>query len=124
MFGWREFRPRARSSVDRALPSGGRSRRFESCRARLPAVSCAAPPTKRVPNARPVSVGFDTPSVCPMLFRSSLADDRRLLMIGHTDGGRVLTLVIERTVDPTTWLIVTGWSSTAAERKILGVIRR
>ena len=54
----------------------------------------------------------------------SKADDRRLLMIGHTDGGRVLTLVIERTVDPTTWLIVTGWSSTPAERKILGVIRR
>ncbi len=27
-------RTRARSSVDRALPSGGRSRRFESCRAR------------------------------------------------------------------------------------------
>jgi len=54
----------------------------------------------------------------------SKADDRRLLMIGHTDAGRVLTLVIERTVDRTTWLIVTGWSSTAAERKILGVIRR
>ena len=43
----------------------------------------------------------------------------RRLMIGRTDGGRVLTLVIERTVDPTTWLIVTGWSSTDAERKIL-----
>lgn len=28
-------------------------------------------------------------------------------------------LVIERTVDPTTWLIVTGWSSTDAERKLL-----
>src|SRR3712207_7871658 len=28
---------RARSSVDRALPSGGRSRRFESCRARFSA---------------------------------------------------------------------------------------
>jgi hypothetical protein len=32
---------------------------------------------------------------------------------------RALTLVIERTVDPTTWLIVTGWSSTATERKLL-----
>jgi hypothetical protein len=27
--------------------------------------------------------------------------------------------VIERTVDPTTWLIITGWDSTEAERKIL-----
>jgi hypothetical protein len=31
----------------------------------------------------------------------------------------VLTLVIEETVDPTTWLIVTGWSATEAERRIL-----
>jgi hypothetical protein len=31
----------------------------------------------------------------------------------------MLTLVIERTVEPTTWLIVTGWDSTEAERKIL-----
>jgi hypothetical protein len=41
------------------------------------------------------------------------------LLIGLTDGGRALTLVIERTVDPTTWLIVTGWDSTQAEREIL-----
>lgn len=45
---------------------------------------------------------------------------RRRLMIGRTDGGRTLTLVIERTIDPTTWLIVTGWSSTAVERNLLG----
>jgi hypothetical protein len=32
----------------------------------------------------------------------------RRLLIGQTNGGRVLTLVIETTVDPTTWLIVTG----------------
>lgn len=44
---------------------------------------------------------------------------KRLLLIGRTDGGRVLTLVVERTLDPTTWLIVTGWTSTEAERKIL-----
>lgn len=44
----------------------------------------------------------------------------RRLLIGRTDGGRVLTLVIDRTTDPTTWLIVTGWSSTDAERKLLG----
>lgn len=45
--------------------------------------------------------------------------EKRRVMIGRTDGGRVLTLVIERTVDPTTWLIVTGWNATEAERKIL-----
>jgi hypothetical protein len=31
----------------------------------------------------------------------------------------MLTLVIEQTVDPTTWLIVTGWDATTAERRIL-----
>jgi uncharacterized DUF497 family protein len=45
--------------------------------------------------------------------------ERRRLLIGRTDGGRVLTLVIERTVDPTTWLIVTGWGATLAERRML-----
>jgi hypothetical protein len=30
-----------------------------------------------------------------------------------------VTLVIEQTVDPTTWLIVTGWASTDPERKLL-----
>lgn len=43
----------------------------------------------------------------------------RRLMIGRTDGGRILTLVIEQTIEPTTWLIVTGWSSTAVERNLL-----
>jgi hypothetical protein len=47
----------------------------------------------------------------------------RVLLIGCTDGDRVLTLVIERTADPTTWLIVTGWSSTEVERKLLGSSR-
>ena len=46
--------------------------------------------------------------------------ERRRFLIGVTDGGRVLTLVVEQTVDPTTWLVVTGWSATAAERRILG----
>lgn len=40
-------------------------------------------------------------------------------MIGSSDGGRVLTLVVERTMEPTTWLIVTGWDATDAERRIL-----
>ncbi len=44
---------------------------------------------------------------------------KRRLLIGSTDGGRGLTLVIEQTVEPTTWLIITGWQSTDAERKLL-----
>lgn len=44
---------------------------------------------------------------------------RRRLLVGSTDGGRVLTLVIEQTIDPTTWLIVTGWDSSRRERKLL-----
>jgi hypothetical protein len=43
----------------------------------------------------------------------------RRLLIGHTDGGRTLTLVIEQTIEPTTWLIVTGWESSPRERKLL-----
>jgi hypothetical protein len=44
---------------------------------------------------------------------------KRRLLIGSTHGGRALTLVIEQTVDPTTWLIVTGWDSSPLERKLL-----
>jgi hypothetical protein len=44
----------------------------------------------------------------------------RRVLIGRTDGGRILTLVIEQTPDPESWLIITGWESTAAERKIIG----
>lgn len=48
-----------------------------------------------------------------------LSGAERHLLIGRTHGGRVLTVVIEATLDPTTWLPVTAWSSDAAERKIL-----
>ncbi len=47
------------------------------------------------------------------------ASGRRFLF-GRTSGGRYLTFVIEPTLDPTTWLVVTGWESTPAQRKILG----
>ena len=43
----------------------------------------------------------------------------RRLLIGRTDGGRVLTLVIEQTIDPTTWVIVTGWEATGSERRLV-----
>jgi hypothetical protein len=45
--------------------------------------------------------------------------DARRLLVGRTDGGRVLTLVLERTIEPTTWLIVTGWNATEVERRLL-----
>ncbi|MGH2842685.1 MAG: hypothetical protein ACRDKL_03755 [Solirubrobacteraceae bacterium] len=44
---------------------------------------------------------------------------KRRLLIGSTNGGRALTLVVEQTVDPTTWLIVTGWDSSPRERRLL-----
>lgn len=43
----------------------------------------------------------------------------RSLLIGATDGGRFLTLVIEETNDPESWLIVTGWDSTIRERRLV-----
>lgn len=44
---------------------------------------------------------------------------KRRLLVALTDGGRALTLVIEQTIDPTTWLIITGWDSSPRERKLL-----
>jgi hypothetical protein len=44
--------------------------------------------------------------------------DRRLLL-GRTNGGRCLTLVIEATEEPSTWLVITGWESSPRERKII-----
>lgn len=43
----------------------------------------------------------------------------RHILIGRTDGGRRLTLVIERTRDPSVWLVITGWATTSSERTIL-----
>jgi hypothetical protein len=42
----------------------------------------------------------------------------RRALHGITNGGRALTLVVEATIDPTTWLLITGWEATATERKI------
>jgi hypothetical protein len=46
-------------------------------------------------------------------------EGNRIMLIGRTDGGRVLTLVIERTLDPNSWEIVTGWTASPRERKVL-----
>ena len=43
----------------------------------------------------------------------------RRTLIGRTNGGRMLTLVIEETIEPTSWLIITGWTATERERKLL-----
>lgn len=69
------------------------------------------------------SISADEPAQLPrnrhVVVRNPRDPGRRRFLIGSTDGGRVLTLVIEQTADPTTWLIVTGWSATPAERTIL-----
>jgi hypothetical protein len=41
------------------------------------------------------------------------------LLHGKTKGGRCLTLVIEATDEPTTWLVISGWESSTRERKII-----
>ena len=51
--------------------------------------------------------------------RSSGKLPARRLVVGQTDGGRSLTLVVERTIEPTTWVVVTGWEATRAERRLL-----
>jgi len=43
----------------------------------------------------------------------------RSMLIGETDGGRVLTLVVERTPDPNSYEIVTGWTASPRERKVI-----
>jgi uncharacterized DUF497 family protein len=47
------------------------------------------------------------------------SESDRVMLIGRTNGGRVLTLVIERTPDPNSWVIVTGWTASPRERKVL-----
>ncbi len=42
----------------------------------------------------------------------------RRLLVGPANGGRMLTLVVEQTADPTTWLLVTGWDSSRTERRM------
>jgi hypothetical protein len=44
----------------------------------------------------------------------------RRIVVGRTNGGRMLTLVVQRTPEPTSWTVVTGWNSTKPERKMLG----
>jgi hypothetical protein len=43
--------------------------------------------------------------------------ETRRIVNGRTNGGRALTLVVERTKTPTSWLIITGWPATPVERR-------
>jgi hypothetical protein len=51
--------------------------------------------------------------------RNHGGERRRIFLIGLTDGGRALTLVVQETIDPATWMIVTGWVATKEERENL-----
>lgn len=48
--------------------------------------------------------------------RSDRADRR--IMLGETNGGRPLTVVIEERSERTDWLVVTGWDSDPKERRM------
>jgi hypothetical protein len=41
-------------------------------------------------------------------------------LIGETDGGRVLTVILAATAEPDRWRPVTGWESSPQERRQLG----
>jgi uncharacterized DUF497 family protein len=43
----------------------------------------------------------------------------RIVMIGRTDGGRMLTVVLETTRDDVVWRPITGWDSGPQEIKLL-----
>jgi hypothetical protein len=40
-------------------------------------------------------------------------------LIGETNGGRVITVILATTAVPDRWRPITGWDSTAAERRAL-----
>lgn len=48
------------------------------------------------------------------------ADPDRRVLVGRTNAGRVLTVVIAPTNEPTTWLVITSWEATIAQRRLLG----
>jgi uncharacterized DUF497 family protein len=45
--------------------------------------------------------------------------ENRIRMIGHTNGGRVLTVVLEATRDDGVWRPVSAWDSKPEERGLL-----
>jgi hypothetical protein len=50
--------------------------------------------------------------------RRNAAVWKRYTLVGHTDGERPLTIVIEETCDPASWLVITGWKSSIRERTL------
>jgi uncharacterized DUF497 family protein len=71
--------------------------------------------------ARGISVAevSEVPWNDPTMIRTRAHTTDRRLLLGRTNGGRYLTLVIAATAEPTTWLVVTGWDSSDRERKIV-----
>jgi uncharacterized DUF497 family protein len=51
--------------------------------------------------------------------RNAGVPENRILMIGQTDGGRALTIVLEATRDDVVWRPITGWDSTQEEHQLL-----
>lgn len=51
--------------------------------------------------------------------RNARGPENRILMIGQTDGGRALTIVLEATRDDVVWRPITGWDSTLEEHQLL-----
>ena len=45
--------------------------------------------------------------------------DEPRILIGRTHANRAITLIVEETVDPTTWPAITGWDATRAERRLM-----
>jgi uncharacterized DUF497 family protein len=70
--------------------------------------------------ARGISVAevLEVPWNDPTMIRKRAHTTNRRLLLGRTNGGRYLTLVIEETAESTTWLVITGWDSSERERKI------
>lgn len=70
--------------------------------------------------ARGISVAevVEVPWNGPTMIRRRTHTANRRLLVGRTNGGRYLTMVIEATEEPTTWLVITGWDASDRERKI------
>lgn len=51
-----------------------------------------------------------------IVVRDRKSDDPRKLLIGATDGGRIVTVVVEATDDKGTWRAVTAFPATKGQR--------
>ena len=70
----------------------------------------AQPAVDLVGNAGVEERTFEHAALCGQSVAERRQREVRRILIGRSDAGRFFTLVIEETIEPTTWLIVTGWS--------------